>query len=88
MQRRHEYALMSLLEEVAFRGVSSVLKGELMMWFTPAAHFAVNIRRDIRARWEELVKEMEWWDPVPALKIAEEEGYIVLVRDNLDFRDE
>lgn len=85
MQKRHENALYDLLEQVAFEGYASIEKWRITRWYGQE-RFSVGIRRDMRERWEDLKAELGSSDKT--LKFAEVRGQIVLMHDEVFYRDE
>ena len=85
MQRRHENALSDLLERVAHQGYAGVPKWQITRWYTQQ-HFSVNVRRDLRERWDNMLDDLGWADH-PTLRIAELNGDIVLMRKTDFFPD-
>jgi hypothetical protein len=86
MEKRYDNSLKDLLEKVAFEGTAAVAKWRVCRWYGQAT-FSVTIRRDIRERWEMLVKEDLEWDKAPTLRIADANGKIHLFSASAFFKD-
>ncbi|ADC64116.1 hypothetical protein Alvin_3221 (plasmid) [Allochromatium vinosum DSM 180] len=78
MLRRHANDLAESLENVAYRGWCIIPRWKLTRWYTQD-RFSVNIRRDLRERWDELSGELTFIADT-TLKIGEVGDDILLVK--------
>lgn len=85
MQKRHENALYDLLERVAYEGFAAVDKWLVTRWYGQE-RFSIGIRRDIRNRWSDLASELTWIKE-KELVLAEGKGQILLMHDQVFFKD-
>lgn len=86
MLQRHQNALTDLLEQVAYEGSASVAKWRLTRWYGQD-RFSVNIRRDLRARWEAMQEELHWTRK-QKLVLAEVKDQIVMMHSQIFFADD
>ena len=86
MQKRHENALVDLLEQVAYERYASVSKWRIARWYGQE-RFSINIRRDLRERWSDMASELPWIADKKLL-LAEVKDQIVLLSDQVFFPDE
>ena len=85
MKKRHENSLYDILQKVAYEGFAAIEKWSLARWYGQE-RFSVGIRRDIRDRWYDLANELPWIKD-KALVFAEVIGRIVLMHDEVFFKD-
>lgn len=83
MKKRHENALNDFLERVAYEGFATVDKWQITRWYEQE-RFSINIRRDVKARWEDLASELPWIENKELL-FAEVKGQILMMHDQIFF---
>lgn len=86
MEKRHENSLMGMLEKVAFEGFASKPKWQIARYYKQS-NFTLNIRRDIRDRWKNLVTDELGWKQTPVLKMADVGGEIIFMKGGDFFPD-
>lgn len=82
MEPRHQDALTNFLEAVFFEGFASQPKWQVTGWYGQEK-FTVNIRRDLRHRWKEMLKSLDGHQG-SKLRLAEVDGKVIAMR-NTDF---
>jgi hypothetical protein len=83
---RNERTVNDLLKQVAHQGRASIGKWRIAETYGQAT-FSVTIRRDLRARWDDLLDELEW-DKRPILHMADLHGEVILTKSNDYWPDE
>jgi len=85
MEERHEMLLLDLLETIVYEGYASIAKAKLAYWYGQL-NFTVTIRRDLRERWRHLLVDTLGLEE-RTLRIADSNGTVLLMRDNIFFED-
>ncbi|MBQ5948553.1 hypothetical protein [Massilia sp. ST3] len=83
MERRHEDAITSRLEEILTRGAAFISWNELYLWYGQK-RLAVGSYRDLSNRWDELVESMEAQSSTGWSKGTQELGHLVFVQSPMN----
>ena len=79
MERHHEVALMQALDLLYLTGTTSILWGQLYLWFK-AERLGKNAYRTILSRWEDLCVEVYKQTEAPSIDALVTPAYLTLVR--------